>query len=653
MRTTLKKGIGRGAAVNGNGHAVLPPGALTPVTLYHQPPPPRRGLALRIGRFFAWSGAMLAVVVVGVVGGFYLWAHESVAALRPTSAEGQATQARLDPPKSAAIALVLGYDHRAGDGSSPSRSDTMMLIRADPATNTISLLSFPRDLQVPIYCPAKGGGPDVGYGTGRINSAYAYCSNHVGGALETVRHLTNLPINYLIPINFLGFIGVVNKLGGVWLDVDRRYFNKNVGTSSTDYANINLQPGYQHLTGKQALDFVRFRHTDSDLYRLARQQLFVGAARQQVAKSLGLSTVLGIVNTVTQNHYMEVERGGRAVNLSDIKKYASFAYNLPHGHVFQVKIQDISGENELSTPQSSIDDAVQQFLNPDVGEASVQTATALGRKLPARKRTIPPKQVTLTVLNGNGVAGSASNASYLLGQKGYVPVTPASGQPANAPNWNYFHSKVYFDPARPGTGKLAAQQVAKLIGSADVEPLPAQLRPLSNGALLTVIVGSTFHGELTPVVIPTAPTRQPANVRRDPAATRSAVFKLRKRLPFTLEYPTFLERSSSLDTGYGETPVRVYPLGGKPALRLTFRKGPLEYWGIQETNWADAPVLDDKSLTQRVGGREFDLYYTGSHLHMVVLRDNGATYWVVNTLLDSLSNETMLAIARGLRPLPR
>ena len=64
-------------------------------------------------------------------------------------------------------------------------------------------------------------------------------------------------------------------------------------------------------------------------------------------------------------------------------------------------------------------------------------------------------------------------------------------------------------------------------------------------------------------------------------------------------------------------------------------------------------MLDDKSLTQRVGGREFDLYYSGAHLHMVVLRDNGATYWVVNTLLDSLSNETMLAIARGLRPLPR
>src|SRR3954463_13767778 len=102
MRTTLKKGIGRGAALNGNGHAVLPPGALTPVTLYRQPLPPRPGVATRVGRFFVWAGATLAVVVVGVVGGTYLWARERVARVRPTSAADRQTQARLDPPKSAA-----------------------------------------------------------------------------------------------------------------------------------------------------------------------------------------------------------------------------------------------------------------------------------------------------------------------------------------------------------------------------------------------------------------------------------------------------------------------------------------------------------------------------------------------------------------------
>ena len=64
------------------------------------------------------------------------------------------------------------------------------------------------------------------------------------------------------------------------------------------------------------------------------------------------------------------------------------------------------------------------------------------------------------------------------------------------------------------------------------------------------------------------------------------------------------------------------------------------------------PVLADKSFQRAIKGREFQLYYSGSKLQMVVLRVHDRSYWVVNTLLDSLSNETMLAIAKGLKPLP-
>ena len=56
-------------------------------------------------------------------------------------------------------------------------------------------------------------------------------------------------------------------------------------------------------------------------------------------------------------------------------------------------------------------------------------------------------------------------------------------------------------------------------------------------------------------------------------------------------------------------------------------------------------------MARRIGGRTYDLYYDGPKLHMVVLRAPKARYWVVNTLLDRLSNETMIAIAKGLRPL--
>ena len=91
--------------------------------------------------------------------------------------------------------------------------------------------------------------------------------------------------------------------------------------------------------------------------------------------------------------------------------------------------------------------------------------------------------------------------------------------------------------------------------------------------------------------------------------------------------------------------------GKHKAVRLVFKTGANAFWGIEETNFPDAPVLSDTSFRHDLGGREFDLYYSGSKLHMVVLHANGATYWVVNTLLDDLSNETMLAIAKGLKPL--
>ena len=69
------------------------------------------------------------------------------------------------------------------------------------------------------------------------------------------------------------------------------------------------------------------------------------------------------------------------------------------------------------------------------------------------------------------------------------------------------------------------------------------------------------------------------------------------------------------------------------------------------TDWEDAPVLGGRNFVRKIGGRRYELYYNGPRLHMVVLRTDGSSYWVVNSLLDRLSNETMIAIAKSLRPL--
>jgi hypothetical protein len=126
---------------------------------------------------------------------------------------------------------------------------------------------------------------------------------------------------------------------------------------------------------------------------------------------------------------------------------------------------------------------------------------------------------------------------------------------------------------------------------------------------------------------------------------------LRRKVPFRLEVPTVIERSSHLET---MEPIRLYDLAGRKAVRLVFSLGvPGEFWGVEETDWNTAPALLERNFERHLGGRTYSFYYSGSHLHMIVLRENGGTYWVVNTLSDHLSNETMISIAKGLRPLPR
>ena len=123
---------------------------------------------------------------------------------------------------------------------------------------------------------------------------------------------------------------------------------------------------------------------------------------------------------------------------------------------------------------------------------------------------------------------------------------------------------------------------------------------------------------------------------------------IRRKLPFRVEYPSVIDRSSRVDP---EPPnPRVYTVQGHKMVRLVFTTGsPGEYWGIQETNWSGAPVLAGRNFRHVLGGRIYDFYYSGRNLHMIVLRERGTTYWVVNTLSDRLTNETMIAIARGLR----
>src|SRR3954471_16671934 len=538
MRTTLKRGIGRGASLNGNGHSVLPPGALTPMARYQAPPPGGRGMGRRIAGFFLWLGVLVLMVAGGAAGGLYLYGHDFASATAPHSRAMKKAAKRLDyvAPGKPAVALVLGTDHRYVDGKDPGRSDTMMLIRTDPESHTVSMLSFPRDMAVEIHCPGRGRFVD------KINAAYPLCGP--SGPLETIKNLTHVPINYLISVNFVGFIQVVNKLGGVYIDVDRRYFNDHTGPFG--YAAINLQAGYQRLSGKQALDFVRYRHTDSDLYRVARQQMFVRAAKEQLARYSRFH-VGNLLGAIKRN--VEVGRsGGSGVDLSTMLNYALFFHGLPGGHFVQVRIQGLEGQSDLTTATQNVTNAVQQFMNPDPEAPQKANAAALKEKYRPKTHGINPKSIFVTVLNGNGVNGSAGVAGSQLKDRGYQVLQPPDRLTANAPGgWNYPVTRIYYDTSE-ARSKDAAKQVAKLFGEARTGPMTPRLIPFANGAMLVVVVGKPFSGSLIGARPSAAPPKHhPPHTFSDPSATASLMRAIRRKVPFRVEYPTVIDRSSRVD----------------------------------------------------------------------------------------------------------
>ena len=659
VRTTLKRGLGRSGSVNSDGGAVYPSGSdrvTAPVMrLYRQPVPVRRRrtIALRILSFVL---ALISVLVLGVAGGFYLWLHDVVAAVQAHSVDIKRAEKELAVtlPGKSSIALLLGDNQRVGfERSAGGRSDTMMLIRADPQAKAITLLSIPRDLRVPVYCPSS----PLPRETTRIDYAFAWCGAR--GSLETVKKLTGLRINYLITVKFRGFKEIVNDLGGIWLDIDRRYYNKNVGSAATAYSSIDLQPGYQLLSGGSALQFVRFRHTDSDFYRQARQQEFVRALKDQLGRNLDPLKLPAIVSAIAHN----VEVGSnKSFSVSTVLGYALFALTLPSGHVIQNYVGgtspvNVNGADELQASPSSIQQAVEQFTHPDVGVSKAANAAALGIKAKRHTEALSPKQTTLTALNGSGIAGAAANANHLLTLRGYHTLLPPNGLAPNAPAQNYVHTQIYFDAAQPGSA-TAAHTLQPLLAPADVRPLPSDpvLRALDPGSMIVVLTGQSFRNVLTtPAAVTQVPQHAPAVVRLDPLIGRQLLAPFIHRVPFRLETPTVLERSSGPDTAPGDDPAVLYTITkGHKAVRLVFRTGSGdEFWGIEETDWSGAPVLAERHFQHALGAREFQLYYSGAHLHMVVLKLGATSYWVVNTLLDSLSNETMLAIARGLTPLGR
>ena len=433
--------------------------------------------------------------------------------------------------------LVLGSDRRYADkaaGIKP-RSDTIILVRLDPDQGATAILNIPRDLKV-TYRGKNGVYED------KINAAYS-----MGGPAATVRKVKEImgngtgsfPIHHVVNINFGAFTKAVNRLNCFYVDVDRRYFNDNRPPvkSPTNYATIDLKPGYQKLCGQDSLDFVRFRHLDTDIVRGARQQHYLGSAKDQT----GIGQLFG----------------DRKRLLKIFGKYTDTDIRSPQAVLRLLKLAYESSRNPLRRVK----------FRAELGETFV----------------------------------TASKEDLRRTREEFLAAEASAG------------AKGTTKPRRRGAKKSKA-------------------KPRSNGSVPAGLEDATTAGENQAVVAET-------------------------KLPFPVYFPKYIVRGGRYWDGYSTDAPRTYDLHGPKRKKyrayrmVTEAPGIGEYYGVQGTNWKDAPILKNPSETRDVDGRKLLLFRDGTRLRLVGWKTKRGAYWVSNTLLRSLTNSQMLEIARSLRRL--
>ena len=346
----------------------------------------------------------------------------------------------------------------------------MLLLRLNSASSTINVLSVPRDLKVDV----------PGYGVEKLNAAYSEGGYNL--LIKTIRSqvFPGFYPNHVIDTNFQGFSDIVDAIGCVYSDVDHRYYNDS---ALTDYSSIDIQPGYQKLCGDNqsvsgALPFVRFRHTDSDIVRNARQQDFLRWAKdgypitKLLANRRKLLHILGTHSTTDKD--LQTEDG--LINLFDIVAFSdgdtlkqiTFPAILPGA--------DDVGPSYVTAEPAAEQAAYRAFLTPT--RKTSKSTTSKGAPKAGHIKDVSKSKIDVAGLQSDPADGLAqAKALTHPGMPVYYPrliatdsdyCTEAVGNcdDDQEPALEYAHSypRQYLIPV-PGEGKRPAYRMTLVINS--------------------------------------------------------------------------------------------------------------------------------------------------------------------------------------------
>ena len=182
---------------------------------------------------------------------------------------------RLDLLSGKKNIVVMGCDIRKDD---VGRSDTLFVVMLDKSKKNAALLSVPRDTRVKIK----------GHGWDKINAAFAYGGQKL--TRETVQDFLGIKLDNYVLVDFRGFKGLVDAVGGVDINVEKRMYYYD----PYDGFEIDLRPGMQHMDGKTAMQYVRYRDEEGDIGRIRRQQKFLMALYRHIASKNIIAKIPGV-----------------------------------------------------------------------------------------------------------------------------------------------------------------------------------------------------------------------------------------------------------------------------------------------------------------------------------------------------------------------
>ncbi len=210
-----------------------------------------------------WPWVLAALVFLGAA---LAGAYFASSSLEDKPVMTKQEKEELLTAKDKSTIMIMGVDERADD---VGRSDTLMIATIDPKLDQAALLSIPRDTRVKIK----------GHSYDKINAAYAYGGERL--TQDTVEEFLGVNMDHYIIVNVKAFQRIIDALGGVDIDVEKRMYYEDPWDDDGGLL-IDLRPGLQHMDGKTAVTYVRYRDEEGDIGRIKRQQAFMKACMEKV-----------------------------------------------------------------------------------------------------------------------------------------------------------------------------------------------------------------------------------------------------------------------------------------------------------------------------------------------------------------------------------